>query len=61
MCIISFVNVESNIPCLPTPNISRTDVLLALRRLKPKPSVGPDGINAFCLKDCAVVSARLLA
>lgn len=44
------LNFESNIcdmSCVPTLNISETDVLLALKRLKLKSSIGPDGIPAF--------------
>lgn len=42
-----------NVPCLAVPSITADEVLLALKKLKPKTSVGPDGIPPYILKACA--------
>lgn len=42
------------------PNFTLKDVVIALRRLKPKKSVGPDQIPPFIVKDCFSVLAEPL-
>lgn len=52
--------VHNNRISLSVPTISENDVLLALEKLKPKSTEGPDGLPAYFLKDCAMILAKPL-
>lgn len=51
----------SDAPVLPVPHISEADVLKALKKVKPKCTMGLDGIPAFLLKDCGFLLAKPLS